>query len=220
MFLLLPFNPINYASCTKIKSFSAFFSILLSSVLLSGCLSTSYESRTSPLSIDERNQQLHNLQDWTLVGKIAFIQENSRESASINWQVLQSKEQQQLDLTTYLGINVLHLSTIENQHTITVDGKTYQTSDLDVLIRSLTGFSLPTKALTYWLKGLPYQGTDTISYDTETNLPYLLVSEYAGKTWQIRYDKYELTNNINLAKKFTIKENNLLIKIAINKWKI
>ena len=92
MFLLPPFSPFNDASCIKNKFISASLTILLSSLLLSGCLSTSDESRTSRLSIDERNQQLDSLQDWTLVGKIAFIQEDSRESASINWQILQSIE--------------------------------------------------------------------------------------------------------------------------------
>jgi outer membrane lipoprotein LolB len=196
--------------------------ILIVFSLLASCTSiqkTKFPTTNMP-SVEVRHQQVLAIQDWTISGKIAFIQGETRESASIHWQVIQSQKQQQLNLTTYLGINVLHLSSLNNQHTIIADGQTYRNDNLDKLITKLTGFQLPTKALRLWLKALPYQTTDVITYGSKNQLPITLVSNYQNKSWQIHYDNYQLIKNNFLPTKITITEGDLLIKIAIKKWTI
>ena len=190
--------------------------------LLASCSSIPKTDSTpvTASSVELRHQQVLAIQDWTISGKIAFIQGDTRESPAIRWQVIQSKKQQQLDLTTYLGINVLHLSSLNNHHTLTVDGKTYRNDNLDALITSLTGFQLPTTALRLWIKALPYQKEDVVTYDSKNNLPVTLVSHYKNKRWQIRYDNYQLIKNTFLPTTITITEGDLLIKIAIKKWVI
>ncbi len=194
--------------------------------MLSGCA-------TKPNIVSKDNMQILNSEQrvallqkkkaWRLRGKIAFIQkipdeQDKRESATIFWQVDENKNKQTLDLTSYLGINVLHLSSTQGEHFLKVDGKEYHSDNLSQLIYSLTGLTLPTEALSFWLKGLPYQADDQVVFDSKTSLPQSITSNYHNASWQISYEKYQIFKQLPMATKFTIKKNGLLIKIAIKQW--
>ncbi len=167
-------------------------------------------------SIENRAKQLKQLTQWKITGKIAFIQDKKRESASLTWQV--DTNTQKLNLNSYLGINILHLESKNGLHLIKVDGKEHTSKNLELLIYSLTGLTLPANALNYWLKGLPYLPTDKITYNEKTQLPETLTSFYNFSKWQIHYDRYQLVKEHRLATSLTLKKDNLLIKIAIKKW--
>lgn len=198
----------------------------MASILLSGCTSKpspSPQDTIQAVTPEQRTVKLLNHKQWRLRGKIAFIEKTpnrkgKRESASINWQVNETKQTQELNLTSYLGISVLHLASKKNQHVIKVDGKEYQGSNLTQLIHSLTGLTLPTKALTYWLKGLPYHASDTLKINPKTQLPLSISSYYNHSLWTINFSKYQKFNGIKMATKFTIEKDNLLIKVAVKKW--
>lgn len=208
------------------KNYTSLFHILvLISVMLTGCATNPTllpEVSSHIISSAQRNQQLQAIKKWRLTGKIAFIQQskdnNKRESASINWQVNDNQKTQELNLTSYLGINVLHLKSNKTQHLIKVDGKEYKGTNLANLIYSLTGLTLPTDALSFWLKGLPYNTDDQLHIDDTTQLPISLSSHYHNALWQIKYSNYQRFNHISMATKFTIKKDNLLIKVAVKNW--
>ncbi|WP_252730724.1 lipoprotein insertase outer membrane protein LolB [Colwellia sp. E2M01] len=198
-----------------------YFFVLIA-FFISGCSHT--PDKKTPVTIEQtpqqRAMQLAQLQQWQVTGKIAFIEKTARNSASLFWQVNEQKQYQQLNLTTYLGINILQLESDANNHEIQVDGKTYQGTNLEALIYSITGLTLPTKALTYWLKGITYQNTDNIIYDEITLLPESLSSEYNNEVWQVSYANYQSIKGYSLATTFSIKKDDLLIKIIINDWSI
>ena len=204
----------------KIK-FQLINCVFLCAIFLNGCASnkaiTSIENapRQSPA---ERNQQLSMLNNWQIKGKIGFLQGKKRESASLNWQVKALEKKQLLNLTTYLGINVLQLSSKNGQHNINVDGKSYQSEDLDHLIYSLTGLTLPTEALSFWLKGLAFHPQDKLIYDQITQLPLELESQYDGHSWKVKYSNYKRFDQYVLATKFTIRQADLTIKIRVYNW--
>jgi len=166
----------------------------------------------------DREIQLAKFVDWQITGKIGFIQKNKRETASINWLVNKSQQKQALNLTTFLGINVLQLKSDHNQHSIEVDGKTYYGDNLDDLVYDLTGLNLPTKALKSWLKGVKYQVKDKIKYHPTTWLPTELISEHNNQEWTIHFANYKLHQDYRLATKFTIVHQDLTIKINIYRW--
>jgi len=194
----------------------------LCTVLLSGCSSTL--TKQTQVLIKQKPQQriaqLAQLQQWKVQGKIAFFEKGNRNSATLTWQVDGKSKTQQLNLTSYLGINVLQLDSSGNSHEIQVDGNTYQGRDLEALIHSLTGFTLPTKALSFWLKGIPYQESDRIIYQEETQLPISLTSHYNNQRWQVNYGNYRQIDSYSLPTKFSIKKDGLSIKIAINEWSV
>ncbi len=116
--------------------------LLCTLFILYGCASNKNIEQSQPFehqSKEARIEKIRKIQQWKIHGKIAFIQESKRESASIFWQYDQIEEKQNLKLTTYLGINVLSLSTDEVIHVVEIDGQNYQSDDLDYLIYSLTG---------------------------------------------------------------------------------
>lgn len=204
--------------------FRLFFLAGISLSTLMACVSN--KITVKPLSTQttqQRTSQLQQLKQWKIHGKIAFIQktpykQDKRESASLLWQVDEENNNQTLNLNSYLGINVLSLSSTQGQHVIKVDSEEYRSDNLPQLIYSLTGLTLPTQALTFWLKGLPYQSSDKIIYDSETKFPLSMTSTYHNSAWQITYDKYKIFAQLPMATKFTIEKDGLLIKISITNW--
>jgi outer membrane lipoprotein LolB len=210
-------------------SLPSFF--LVTSIILSGCATkpdSSLKNDNKIVTSEQRAEELLKNKKWQLKGKIAFIQEiknnegieDKRESASIIWQVNENKQTQELNLTSYLGINVLQLKSNQDQHLIKVDGKEYRGTNLSQLIYSLTGLPLPTEALNFWLKGLPYKTDDVLKTDENTQLPKSMSSYYHNALWQINYSNYQRFDGFNMATKFIIKKENLLIKVAIKNWSL
>ncbi len=185
---------------------------------MTGCVNQHAIKQPNVLTnTDSREQTLKTLSQWRIAGKIAFIQTDKRESANLHWSVDQEAQQQSLRMTTYLGINVLSLEQENELTTIEVDGESYQGDDLELLVWRLTGFTLPTKAIQYWIKGIPFLPSDSIETN-EQNLPVILSSEYDNQAWTVRYQQYKTIKGHQLATKMTIKQDQLTIKLAINRW--
>lgn len=208
-------------------SYYLFILIIVSSAILSGCATRPINDPS--LIIQQTAKQrailLTQINQYQLRGKIAFIEQlqnekSKRESANITWKTNEINQTQELNLTSYLGINVLHLESEKNQHLIKVNGKEYRTNNLDQLVHALTGLTLPTKALSFWLKGLAYQSTDHVSISPKTQLPASLTSLFNDIQWQIDYGNYQVFDGIQMATKFTIKKDGLLIKVALKKWSL
>jgi len=205
-----------------------FFVFTLISIILSGCATKPTHNQSTLIihqNAVQRAAQLTKINQWHLRGKIAFIeqikdQKSKRESVTITWKVNDSNQSQELNLTSFLGINVLHLASKDNNHLIKVNGKEYRANDLTQLVYFLTGLTLPTKALTFWLKGLPYQSSDQVMISLKTQLPVSLNSSFKDVQWQVDYSKYKVFDGVKMATQFTIKKAGLLIKIAIRNWSL
>ncbi len=208
---------------TNTNSFAKLIIVLIVIILtLTSCSLTNLEKKP-PLIQQTQNDRilaLTNLSVWQIKGKIAFLKSGNRNSANLVWKVDNDRHKQQLNLTSYLGINVLKLESNEGLHTLIVDGNTYQSSDLANLIYSLTGLTLPTEALHFWLKGLAYQQGDSLTYNDTTSLPETLSSQYQGQLWKISYGGYQQVEQFSLPTQITINQGNLVIKIVIKTWSV
>ena len=192
-------------------------------VLLSGCSTLNknqHRQITKQQSITERTKKLSTLTHWQIKGKMAIISPEERHSATLNWHYQGDKKRQTLNLTTILGIQVFNLESVNGMHVIEVDGKRLQGPDLNKLLASLTGFTLPTQAMTFWLKGLPYLASDKVIYHQSTQLPQTLISYYNQKKWQLKYADYRQVDQYQLDSKFTIQQAELTIKINVHKWNV
>lgn len=197
--------------------------LLLLSITISGCTIKNgipVDQNQTSQTIKARQQQMQALTQWQITGKIAFIREKQRDSASLRWQKNAALQTETLKLNTLLGINILTIEKKGEDIELRVDGKNYQTRNLEQLIEQLTGLKLPTKALSYWLKGLPYHADDKLSYHPKSQLPSSLSSFYNNQQWQISYGGYREINHHQLATKFTIIQKDLRIKILIHKWQV
>ena len=198
------------------------FIILFFISILSACISINdipVEDNQVNQDIETRNKQVAALNEWTITGKIAFINSQQRQSATLYWQKNETEKTESLNLSTLFGIKVLELEQRQDNFTLEVDGNVYDTQNLDALIYSLTGLNLPTRAMNHWLKGLAFLPTDKIVYHAKTQLPQSLTSRYNNKVWQVKYSKYHHIEQFQLAKQLTIIQGDLRIKIVIHSWK-
>jgi outer membrane lipoprotein LolB len=191
-------------------------------IFLSGCtsLTNNHQKITEHQNITERTKRLESLSDWKIQGKLGMISPKERHSLTLNWLYQGERKHQTLNLTSLLGIQVFNLESVNGMHVINADGKRYQGPNLNTLLSSLTGFTLPTQAMSFWLKGLPYLNSDKITYYEETQLPNTLTSFHDGKRWVLKYRAYKQVGQYQLATKFTIKQENLTIKINVHQWDV
>jgi len=191
--------------------------------ILSACSSINdlpVETNQASQDIETRNKQVSLLNSWTITGKIAFINSQKRQSATLHWQKNTSEKTESLNLSTLFGIKVLELTRQQDNFTLEVDGEHYNTENLDQLIYSLTGLNLPTRAMSHWLKGLAFLPSDKVVYHAKTKLPASLISHYNNGVWQVKYSKYHHIGPYQLAKQLTIIQGDLRIKIVIHSWNI
>lgn len=186
---------------------------------LSACTSLENQSaQISTINIDNRADFLRQQTHWSAKGKIAFISPEEKQSANFYWK--QSPNKRELSLSTFLGVNVLHLESANEQHTLKVDGQKYQHDNLEELLESVSGLPLPVEAFQYWLKSIDYLPSDKFQIDPVTKLPSALSTSINGQQWQVSYDKYKTVNGVMLAHKIQATERDLTIKIAITKWQL
>lgn len=169
-------------------------------------------------TVEQRTQKINALEQWKIQGRIAFIQGKERESASLYWHNNLVEQKQELNLNTFLGINIFSLKSKQGIHQLEVDGEEYQSDDLAALLYSLTGLQLPVEQLHFWLFGLPAYTNDQLTFDPITSLPTNLHSSHNSKLWTISYAGYVRKNNLDVSTKLTIRQGDLLIKMQISDW--
>ncbi|MBB6544137.1 lipoprotein insertase outer membrane protein LolB [Thalassotalea piscium] len=194
--------------------------LLLLLLVVSCSTKPTFDHQSLPTNYSPENRLLFltAIKNWQISGKIAFIEGKEKKSATLFWQNNPKSQSEQLNLTTYLGINVLDVSFNGDIYTIRVEDKIYRHSDIDYILQSLSGYYLPSQALKQWIKALPFNSDDDIVYHKDTQLPVSINSYYDNKVWKILYSEYTRVNGIPLPKRLTIKQNNLTIKLIINQW--
>lgn len=189
-------------------------------LLVTGCTTLPDETIVSTnINQEKRMEQLAQIKQWRAQGKIAFIQPNKRQSASLKWDFDNVDRINEIDLTTFLGINILKISHQKDTYEVEFDDNKYHSRDLDNLIFDLTGLVIPTNALPHWMQAATYLKSDAVVSDTN-GLPSSISSNYQNESWQIKYKNYRLINGLAMPHSITIKKNGITLKIAVNKWTI
>jgi len=189
-------------------------------LLLSNCASYHHanESMKTYQSFQDYQTTMSQFFHWEIQGKIAFLQKNKRQSANIFWNKNEQTQNQTLNLTTYLGINVLTLSSHDEQHTLKTNGQIYNTQNISSLIQEITNYQLPIEALSSWLKGLPYSNNDIVKINPTSFLPIQISTHYEGEVWKVYYQKYQTFEGYQLPSQLMIKQNDFTLKIMIHQW--
>jgi outer membrane lipoprotein LolB len=197
---------------------------------LTACASRpSLESQT----VVKLNNNLAQLQKWKLSGKIAWITASERKSAYMNWQ--QNVENMQFELSNLVGINLASLNYNGKIATLKADGKEYHDPSPSFLIYKTTGWNVPLKPLTSWVKGaVTSQGR--LSGKTAASNSQKLIRYENGlikqikpncekcDQWTIDYTAYENVligeNEYQLPKQISMfnSASQATIKIRISQW--
>ncbi len=184
------------------------FLIILSFCLVS-CAEIAVKS-TVPFDLSERNY-LYDKSAWSFSGRLAYSDNNTSHSASIDWDHQEKIDHLELAGPFGQGRTLIHL--FGDKVVIDYGNEQQQYfGDVDELVSRHTGISIPVSALKYWVLGLVEPGIDYF----EINNGFL----QAG--WRVDYlqmntQKAEL---VNMPKKIRVEQNNVKLKLIINEWDI
>jgi len=195
--------------------------LLASGYLLSGCSSLPTEP-THSVEWQAHQQQLAELSRYTLSGKMAYISPDERQSLNFYWK--RSPAKSQLTLTTFLGQTALDLTiTTLGAKVVTHDGRTFEHPNANMLVKKLTGLSIPVKELSDWAKGLPTNADD---YQIGSlNTLESLQKNVNGQPWNVVFNRYSEQSmkdqpSLVLPSSITLNHDQTKIKLAISKWVI
>lgn len=186
---------------------------ILSLLLLSGCSSVPPEPQTAE-NWQVYQQQLKQLTHFTLKGKLAYISPQERASLNLYWK--QEGDSYELNLSTFLGGNILNLK-VTPQGAVLIDDRdsVYHGSSADRLIFHLTGFYVPADQMKNWIKGLP-TGADNY----QLNALNRLASLNKDGSWQVKYRGYQMVDRLALPQNIQLQREGTRLKVIIDSWEI
>lgn len=193
-----------------------FCALLLTMSLLAACAT----SPVKPVPVDVRKHQakLAAMQVWTLSGRLAFKSPEEKFSVNVNWQ--QEFEHSEVNFTSFLGTNVLHMTVTPENSVLTLDEEQYVDTDPSSLIARTTGWNIPMNNLPLWIKG-QFTPQDRFTFDENGLLNQLTPLCNNCGYWNVTYSRYKkvtdmwLPHQIDLVNQF---QPDNKIKIRINQW--
>ena len=196
--------------------------LLLFVVMLSGCSQFASDVDDVPLSTnftwEQQQQQLQQLDHWSLTGKLAVFLDKDRQTANIYWK--QQGDNYSIQLTTFLGTRILQVTKNEQGvEIINNDDQVFTGQDANTLIKQLSpGLDLPIAALQQWIKGNP--ASASYQLNDQQQVRDLLGLDASQNLWEVSFQQYQNFSGIALPNRVDLKRDNIRVKIAINQWKV
>jgi len=200
--------------------------IMFITIVLAGCSSIPEQ----PTSVEwiSHQAQLEKITNYQAQGKLAYIAPDQRQSLNFIWK--HSPNESQLRLTTFLGQTALNLTVnAQGAKVVTYDDEVFTHHDASVLVKQLTGLSIPIQHMPQWLLGNPEQA-DMYSL-SESNTLSSLNKMVGRQFWELDYTGYRnyptslhtssdesAAAELPLPAKLTFKHAQTRINIVISKW--
>lgn len=161
-----------------------------------------------------RQQQLNQITDWQLAGRISVQLASEGWSASLYWQ--QDNEDYKLRIVAPLGRGTVEIS--GNADTVrlrTADNQVLEDKDVALLMQQNLGWEIPVAALVYWIRGLPEPGTADSAIILD---PLGQLAGIKQADWNVSYEKYTRVGTLDLPAGMTVQREKLKLRLSINKW--
>lgn len=200
-----------------------FIGLLLS--VVSAC-TTAPKGPKQAVNLTAQLQQVADIKQWQMRGKIAFRQGKEGASVNLNWK--NDSGDFDFRLTNFLGVTLVDLTVNDEQSVLEADGETYVDAEPAPLIYQVTGMVIPVDSLLSWVKGLPL--ADDRYTLTEKGLVDTLESSCSFcRNWQVSYANYGsvetsenkqvwLPHSITLTQPETEASPKTQLKIKIYQW--
>lgn len=179
--------------------------IILCATLLSACAGTGIRAGDS----QNRGER------WQLSGKIGLRAPQLAESAYINWQ--QCGDRFNIRISGPLGQTVARIDGRVESLTLYFEGREPMiTRDPESLMQQQLGWSLPIRALRYWVRAQAAPGGDAAFSGPESQPTALSQQE-----WRIEYLAYHQSDTVVLpAKLRLVGAQHLQATLLINEWSL
>ncbi|USD64643.1 lipoprotein insertase outer membrane protein LolB [Vibrio sp. SCSIO 43136] len=188
--------------------------ILLTLFIFAGCSSLPPEPDHG-VEWKLHQTQVQAITRYTLQGKMAYISPDERQSLNLYWK--QTPAKSDLRLSTFLGQTALNMDFTPMHAKVEVhDGRTFEHPDINLLIKRLSGMSIPVQELTEWVKGVP---AGTYDYQvSELNTLSELNTVVSGQPWTLQFERYQQVDDLLLPARITMISGDQTIKLSISKW--
>jgi outer membrane lipoprotein LolB len=189
--------------------------ILLLLLMLNACsqLPTRVPAIDAELAWQERQYRLASLNDWTLAGRLAILNDHEAWHVSINWE--QQQQNYAILLTAPMGQGSLKLN--GDAHSVilqTDEGGILEAADPGELLYQEFGWRVPVKSLRYWVLGVPAPGNQREEQLDEFGR--LIHLQQDG--WEIRFLDYEPRMGVELPGRVFVNNHQAKIKLVISDW--
>ncbi|WP_035482208.1 lipoprotein insertase outer membrane protein LolB [Gallaecimonas xiamenensis] len=176
--------------------------LLLATLWLSACVSHPEGQWPAP------NQPLER---YAVRGKVAVLGPDSRDSANLYWQ--QKAADFKLQLTSFLGTQVLAMEGHPGKVSLTNDQGTFEDTDAQYLLFQLTGWGLPVDDFPHWLKGQSGERGLVMERD-----PLGRIQVLQSEGWTIKYSRWTREGGRYLPEVMDMTKDNIKIKLQIHQW--
>ncbi len=185
--------------------------LLLASYLLwlAGCAALPPTERAG---WQQHQRQLASLDKWTASGKVAVRSGEESGSASLTW--LQLGVHSHVQLSGPMGFQATRIHS-DGERLHVSQGEQETTVDLrspDAL-RQLTGWDLPVRSLSWWLRGLPAPHSQARETVTDQ-----LLRELRQDGWTIRYGGYSSYDGYTLPTRLDLEREDSRARVILRHW--
>lgn len=159
-------------------------------------------------------EAIGNIQQFSLKGRLGVITKPKSFSASLAWQ--HNPELDNVDIYSPLGGKVANITKTPDQVTLTEnEEKVISEKDVESLTENTLGFKLPLSGLSFWALGKPSNEgiVNLMTWDDNGRVNLL-----HQNGWVIEYNTYTTNGDVTLPNKVTLKNDQITIKLIVDKW--
>jgi len=216
----------------KWRSINNIVWILLGAVLLLGGCSSQQAStksvvKSKPSSVvssketlwKQRQQQFSKMAAWTMDGKVAMRYKVDNWSFGVNW-AQQGANNFVINIKNpFTGATVALITQNRNKVTLkSSDGKTYQDTNAERLLKKQVNIELPLNGLVYWARGVtaPQYSKATVKLDAMGR-----PQQITQANWVVKYLRYNSNRYNALPTKIILTRNKdaVYVNMVTKKWK-
>ena len=191
-------------------------------ILLSACAGPPKKSSipTDFVYWEKHQQQVKEIDQWNIQGRVAVNTENNGGHADLFWQQKDSQHYD-LKLVAPMGAGTSYIQARPGSVMLTTSsGEQLIESTIEGLLARVEDFQFPVSGLRYWILGVPSPASDSrlLNWDEQGNLNLL---EQDG--WRVEMKNYKRVAHYNLPKKVfasRINDDEVEMRLVIRHWGI
>ncbi|MDD2724440.1 MAG: lipoprotein insertase outer membrane protein LolB [Methylovulum sp.] len=152
-------------------------------------------------------EDLQPLAQWSLEGRLSLSGNKDSWSANLLWDHDPAQDQLKLSGPLGQGATLIRL----NGGLVSIDrggGKVQTSAQPEVFINQQLGMSIPIRALSYWIVGLPEPGLAFVD----------VASGFSQSGWMVEYKQMQSASNRSLPRKMTVMNEKVKLKLIIEQW--
>ena len=183
-------------------------------------LSTACTTITPPVRQTDVNwlahqQQVAQLQYWTINGRLAVSNGSESWNLDVLWQ--QQGDAYVIKLTGPLGAGQIQLH--GDQYGVVLDDGEHRpryADNADSLLYENTGLKIPVDGMRFWVRGLPAPQMREDSLDLLAGR----IKQLRQGGWQLQFRRYQQVNTTTLPQKLFMQRGDLEVRLVIDQWQL